>query len=73
MVKLNPEDRERTHLFSTFFYKRLTAKPKNNHRPNYETDPKLSPAERRHARVQSWTKNVDIFSKDFLLIPINEK
>ncbi|KAB7500435.1 Sentrin-specific protease 7 [Armadillidium nasatum] len=73
MEKLNSEDRERTHFFSTFFYKRLTAKPKNNHRPNYETDPKLSPAERRHARVQSWTKNVDIFSKDFLLIPINEK
>ena len=32
-----------------------------------------SPAHRRHSRVKSWTKNVDIFSKDFVVFPINEK
>jgi Ulp1 family protease len=26
-----------------------------------------------HRNVKSWTKNVDIFSKDFLIIPINER
>ncbi len=25
-----------------------------------------------HERVQKWTKNVDLFEKDFIVIPINE-
>ena len=29
-------------------------------------------AGKRHARVQKWTKNVNIFQKDFIVIPINE-
>ncbi|KAK7068711.1 Sentrin-specific protease 6 [Halocaridina rubra] len=70
---LSDEHRRRTHVFSTFFYKRLTSKHKAGRRFNsIEDDPKLSPAEKRHARVKSWTKNVDIFEKDFIIIPINE-
>ena len=38
-----------------------------------EKDPKLSAAQKRHARVASWTKSVDIFDKDFIIIPINEQ
>ena len=64
----------RTHVFSTFFYKRLTSKPKKGRRPHaIEDDPKLSAAEKRHARVKTWTKNVDIFSKDYIIVPINEQ
>ncbi|XP_066937467.1 sentrin-specific protease 6-like isoform X5 [Macrobrachium rosenbergii] len=71
--KLSEIHRTRTHVFSTFFYKRLTSKPKKGRRPHaIEDDPKLSAAEKRHARVKSWTKNVDIFEKDFIVIPINE-
>ncbi|XP_063614094.1 uncharacterized protein LOC134787271 isoform X2 [Penaeus indicus] len=71
--KLPEIHRSHTHVFSTFFYKRLTSKPKRGRRPHTtEDDPKLSPAEKRHARVKSWTKNVDIFEKDFIIIPINE-
>ncbi|CAL4077566.1 unnamed protein product [Meganyctiphanes norvegica] len=71
--KLSDGHRQRTHVFSTFFYKRLTSKQKKGRRPHaIEDDPKLSAAEKRHARVKSWTKNVDIFSKDFIIIPINE-
>ena len=33
----------------------------------------FSPAEKRHSRVKSWTKNVDLFSKDFIIVPINEQ
>ncbi|KAF2356454.1 Ulp1 protease family C-terminal catalytic domain [Trinorchestia longiramus] len=71
--RLSEEQRNKVHLFSTFFYKRLTCKPKKmrRHHP-IEDDPKLSAAEKRHARVKSWTKSVDIFDKDFIIIPINE-
>lgn len=31
-----------------------------------------SPAERRHSQVKKWTRNVDIFEKDFVFVPINE-
>ncbi|CAB4038300.1 sentrin-specific protease 6-like, partial [Paramuricea clavata] len=62
--KLTPEDRDRLHLFSTFFYDRLTQKNTNSDEPRTPTS--------MHRMVKSWTKNVDIFSKDFLIIPINE-
>ena len=29
-----------------------------------------SSAERRHNRVKNWTRNVNIFEKDFLIVPI---
>lgn len=35
-------------------------------------DPALTPAQKRHARVKNWTKNVNLFEKDFIVIPINE-
>lgn len=74
LTKLTEEQRNKVHLFSTFFYKRLTCKPKKmrRHHP-VEDDPRLSAAEKRHARVKSWTKGVDIFDKDFIIIPINEQ
>jgi sentrin-specific protease 7 len=73
---LSTVDKEKTYMFSTFFYKRLTTKPKkrpsiSNNTP--EEDSNLTPAEKRHNRVKRWTKNVDIFEKDFLIIPICEK
>ena len=65
--------RQKTHFFSTYFYKRLTAKPKTDRAMKYEKDTNITEAERRHARVKSWTKNVDIFEKDFIFVPINER
>ncbi|XP_024083624.1 uncharacterized protein LOC106662776 isoform X2 [Cimex lectularius] len=72
LTKLSPEDQKRTHIFSSFFYKRLTTKASPGGFNKYQDDPKLSPAEKRHARVKGWTKSVDLFSKDFIIIPINE-
>ena len=43
-----------------------------NRKHPVEDDPKLSAAEKRHSRIKSWTKKVDIFEKDFLIFPINE-
>lgn len=38
-----------------------------------EKDQKLTAAEKRWKRVASWTKNVNIFEKDFVIVPINEQ
>uniref|UniRef100_UPI001939333C uncharacterized protein LOC120334617 n=1 Tax=Styela clava TaxID=7725 RepID=UPI001939333C len=65
---LSPSDRERTHMFSCFFYERLMQKNVRDKLKNKD----ISPAERRHNQVKKWTRNVDIFSKDYLFIPINE-
>ncbi|XP_053974438.1 uncharacterized protein LOC128874118 isoform X1 [Hylaeus volcanicus] len=65
---LSESDQHRTHVFSSYFYKRLTSP----HTQAVESSVPLSPAAKRHARVQKWTKNVNIFQKDFIIIPINE-
>lgn len=64
---LSEEDQNRTHVFSTYFYKRLTS-PHSQGPVNKE----LTAAQKRHARVSKWSKNVNIFEKDFIVIPINE-
>lgn len=69
---LTEEQRERTHVFSTFFYKRLTTLDKT--RPKLsEKDAKLTAAQKRYQRVSKWNKDVDLFKKDFIIIPINEQ
>uniref|UniRef100_A0A1I8HH75 ULP_PROTEASE domain-containing protein n=2 Tax=Macrostomum lignano TaxID=282301 RepID=A0A1I8HH75_9PLAT len=63
---LTPEQRSRTHVFNCFFYKRLTRRVE----PGFMTGQPL--AVRRHASVAKWTRRVDLFDKDFILVPINE-
>ncbi|XP_029162555.1 uncharacterized protein LOC114934091 isoform X2 [Nylanderia fulva] len=65
---LSESDQHRTHVFSSYFYKRLTSP----HAQAAESVVPMTPAAKRHARVQKWTKNVNIFEKDFIIIPINE-
>lgn len=67
LERLSEEVRQRTHVFSSFFYPRLTQ------RLNRALGPAgLSPAARRHRNVRTWTRHVDIFSKDFIVVPINQ-
>ena len=33
----------------------------------------MSPAERRYDNVKKWTKNTNIFEKDFVIVPINHE
>ncbi|CAF3880691.1 unnamed protein product [Rotaria magnacalcarata] len=63
--KLSQEDRQRTYLFNSFFYTRLTRKGNDD---IFYT----SAAERRYNRVKRWLRDVDIFSKDYLIVPINQ-
>ena len=67
-------DRDRTHIFTTFFYNRLTTRPKTqrNRVHAVEDNPNLTPAQKRYDRVKRWTKSVNIFEKDFVIVPINE-
>ncbi|XP_072750156.1 uncharacterized protein [Anoplolepis gracilipes] len=65
---LSESDQHRTHVFSSYFYKRLTSP----HAQAAENVVPMTAAAKRHARVQKWTKNVNIFEKDFIIIPINE-
>jgi len=65
----------RTHIFTTYFYKRLTTRPSNNNKVKahpIEDNPNLSAAEKRYERVKKWTKKVNLFEKDFIVVPINE-
>ncbi|KAF5296827.1 hypothetical protein FQA39_LY12345 [Lamprigera yunnana] len=74
VLNLPEETQKKVHVFSTFFYKRLTTKPAKASRRSHpaEVDPSLTAAQKRHARVEKWTKRVNLFEKDFIIIPINE-
>ncbi|CAF0933386.1 unnamed protein product [Adineta ricciae] len=63
--KLSNEDRQRTYLFNSFFYKRLTQKDKRD-------NPDISVAERRYNRVKRWLRDVDLFAKTYIIVPINQ-
>ncbi|XP_066541634.1 sentrin-specific protease 6 isoform X2 [Hoplias malabaricus] len=63
--KLQREDASRCHVFSSFFYKSLTQKDHLN-------TTGLSMQERRHNRVKTWTRHLDLFEKDFVFVPINQ-
>lgn len=54
----------RTHVFNTFFYSKLIQVDK----PIGKSKPLCA-----HDKVRKWTKNVNIFEKDFIFVPINEE
>uniref|UniRef100_A0A2K6MP88 Sentrin-specific protease 7 n=1 Tax=Rhinopithecus bieti TaxID=61621 RepID=A0A2K6MP88_RHIBE len=37
-----------------------------------EDNPNLSMAQRRHKRVRTWTRHINIFNKDYIFVPVNE-
>lgn len=60
---------ERSHVFSSFFYKQLSRR-----RAAGEDDaPSVPDRHMRHQRVKTWTRHVDIFTKDFLFVPVNQE
>ncbi|KAK9411371.1 sentrin-specific protease 6 [Crotalus adamanteus] len=68
LEKLKQEDADRIHVFSSFFYKRLNQRE----RRNLQETSKLTIQQKRHGRVKTWTRHVDIFEKDFIFVPLNE-
>ncbi|XP_060689138.1 sentrin-specific protease 7 isoform X1 [Hemiscyllium ocellatum] len=69
LEKAPKELAERTHIFSSFFYRRLTRKDN----AGSEEATNLSIQHKRHQRVRTWTRHVDIFTKDFIFVPVNEE
>ncbi|XP_057383536.1 sentrin-specific protease 6 isoform X2 [Balaenoptera acutorostrata] len=68
LEKLKKEEADRIHVFSSFFYKRLNQRE----RRNLPETTNLSIQQKRHGRVKTWTRHVDIFEKDFIFVPLNE-
>ncbi|KAK9819106.1 hypothetical protein WJX74_001856 [Apatococcus lobatus] len=61
-----PEDvQKRIYIFNSFFLKKLTENTANSKAPGVC-------AKANHERVKKWTKGVDIFAKDFLIVPIHD-
>ncbi|OAP61691.1 hypothetical protein AYL99_03894 [Fonsecaea erecta] len=56
--KSNPELYKRMHFFNTYFYAALS-----------KTKGKKGI---RHDAVSRWTKNINLFSRDFVIVPVNE-
>ena len=58
------QQREQVHIFNTFFYTKLT----NN------LNESLTPQDiyEKHGQVSKWTKNVNLFEKDFVVVPIHD-
>ena len=60
MEQQNPDLAKRIYFFSTFFYERLSSTLKEKKEVNYEA-------------VQKWTRAVDIFTYEYVVVPINEQ
>ncbi|XP_029348866.1 sentrin-specific protease 7 isoform X2 [Echeneis naucrates] len=60
---------ERSHIFSSFFYKQLTRRDNASEGGTSDSCQR----QRRHQRVKTWTRHVDIFQKDFLFVPVNQE
>ncbi|CAB1342762.1 unnamed protein product, partial [Coregonus sp. 'balchen'] len=56
LEKLKKEDSQRSHVFSSFFYKRLNQKE----RRNVPDTTNLPMQKRKHNRVKTWTRHVDL-------------
>ncbi|RMZ90043.1 hypothetical protein DV736_g2710, partial [Chaetothyriales sp. CBS 134916] len=55
----NPDLLKKMHFFNTYFFDTLTKNSKGRKGVN-------------HASVARWTKNIDIFSRDFIVVPVND-
>lgn len=54
-----PDVAKRVYFFNSYFFDTLTSPAKGKRGINYEG-------------VQKWTRNVDLFSHDYVIVPINE-
>ncbi|KAI9740469.1 MAG: hypothetical protein M1834_005049 [Cirrosporium novae-zelandiae] len=55
----NPELSKRMYFFNSFFFASLTTGSKDRNGINYST-------------VSKWTRTVEIFDKDYVIVPVNE-
>ena len=58
-----PDVLSKVHFFNSFFYQKLAQRN--------DLESGVDAATASHARVKGWTKGVDVFEKEFLLIPVH--
>lgn len=63
--QLNQELQDKIHIFSSFFYRRLSS-------AKLSLLPSQDGTKTGFDLVKSWTRKVDLFEKDFLIVPICE-
>ena len=66
-ASLSPALLERCHFFTSHFFKRMMWSKRGNQQLN---DP--APLAEAYKTVRRWTKHVDLFTKDFIFVPIGE-
>jgi hypothetical protein len=59
LEKQKPEVAKKVYFFNSYFFERLTQTQKGSKGINY-------------AAVEKWTRTIDIFSRDFVVVPVNE-
>ncbi|KAL1886093.1 hypothetical protein Plec18167_000019 [Paecilomyces lecythidis] len=59
LERTSPETAKKIYFFNSYFFETLTNLPRGKRGINYEG-------------VQKWTRNIDIFSHDYVIVPINE-
>ncbi|VDM50295.1 unnamed protein product [Toxocara canis] len=64
------ERRPSIFIFSSFFYGKLTNS--NGNIPPLNATARAKWLASKYKSVRTWTKNVDLFSKDYIVVPINE-
>lgn len=70
--KLTDVQRDRTCMFDTYFYPYLTNMNLNGKKGDKSKPGKSKPTtEQRYKVVRNWAKGVDLFSKDFIVVPIH--
>ena len=57
-------------MFSSHFYSKLSSSPLRKHLKENESEKNVSAEQKRYLRVERWTKNVDLFTKDMVIFPI---
>ena len=68
---LPAELRSSVHLFTSMFYNRMLGVGLKN-KTNQREEARMTSAQRKHSRVKTWTKNVNLFEKEFVIFPICE-
>jgi Ulp1 family protease len=66
-VEMPRRDRKRTYIFSTQFYTSLTSQITESEVNIGQTQSQI-----RFERVKNWTKNTNLFEKDFIVVPIHD-
>jgi hypothetical protein len=73
----SPELAEQIYVFNSFFYNKLTSVPKKSvpFSPLFirKANEKMSRLHEGYANVRKWTSKSDLFSKKYIVVPINEK